>query len=725
MTPETSALISSALHWGVGALLAIAVVFFFIQFLRPGWRVGRELRDARQRLEQLKATGPVLDLDRVRDDAMVSDALRHCWDEYRDTLHGQKQANVIGVMEVSRWRATSMANAFFTDQGLIEAPLRTEFYKHLPGILTGLGIIGTFSGLIVGLQGFKVSDDASVVRGSLETLIVSVGGAFMVSGIAIALAMAVTTIEKSLINGRYTELERLCSLIDSLFDTGAGEEYLQRLVEASETSATQAMQMKESLVTDLKQVLSELTQQQIATMTSTSQALGQSITNSLTEGLADPLTRISHAVQQVGNSQGEAVNKLLTDVLGNFTEQMHSMFGSQMRGMSEMLVQTANTIQTASQRFDQLAGQIQQAGTGAADAMAQRMDDALQQMQARQTEANDQMRLFIDQLKDSVAQGQSESAELTMGMMRELSDSTSALVQGLRDQAHAAQQTHSQQQSATSERLNSFLDQMQASVARSQSETADATQRLLGQLGDSASGMVQTLQAQAQKAQEEHTNRQSELTAKSGELLEEQSAQIARLADAVQQASVSMQNAVERLQTRAQASIDSMGQGAEKLYGASSRLGDNLDRMKTNSDGLNDMADKLTGSATTLVTVLAATQQVLGDQRVVRDALASLVGDLRETIELAKREASMSSGLVDSLQAASQRLTEAQRTTETYLQGVTDVLGEAHGAFAQQMMATMREGNKAFHEELAHATGLLKGAILDLGDVLENLPSAA
>lgn len=725
MTPETSALISSALHWGVGALLGIAVVFFFVQFLLPGWRVGRELRDARLRLEQLKATGPVLDLDRVRDDAMVSEALRHCWDEYRDTLHGQKQANAMGVMEVSRWRATSMANPFFTDQGLIEAPLRTEFYKHLPGILTGLGIIGTFSGLIVGLQGFKVSDDASVVRGSLETLIVSVGGAFMVSGIAIALAMAVTTIEKSLINGRYTELERLCSLIDSLFDTGAGEEYLQRLVEASETSATQAMQMKESLVTDLKQVLSELTQQQIATMTSTSQALGHSITTSLTEGLADPLTRISHAVQQVGNSQGEAVNKLLTDVLGNFTEQMHSMFGSQMRGMSEMLVQTANTIQTASQRFDQLAGQIQQAGTGAADAMALRMEDALQQMQARQTEANDQMRLFIDQLKDSVAKGQSESAELTMGMMRELSDSTSALVLGLRNQAHAAEQTHSQQQAATSERLNSFLDQIQSSAARNQSESAEATQRLLEQLGDSASGMVQALQTQTQKALEDHANRQSEMTAKTSELMEQQSAQIARLTDTVQQASASMQSTVERLQTRAQATIDSMGQGAEKLYGASTRLSDNLDRMKANSDGLNDMADKLTGSATTLGSAMVATQQVLSDQRVVRDALASLVGDLRETIELAKREASMSSGLVDSLQAASHRLTEAQRTTETYLQGVTDVLGEAHGAFAQQMMATMREGNKAFHEELAHATGLLKGAIQDLGDVLDNLPSAA
>lgn len=725
MTTDTSALMSSALHWGVGALLLIAVLFFVIQFLVPGWRVGRKLRTARLRLEKLKAAGPVLDLDRVREEVMQSEALRHCWDEYRDTLHGQKQANAMGELRVSRWRATSMANMFLTDQALIEAPLRTEFYKHLPGILTGLGIIGTFSGLIVGLQGFKVSDDAQVVRGSLETLIVSVGGAFMVSGIAIALAMVVTTIEKSLVNSRYTELERLCSLIDSLFDTGAGEEYLQRLVEASETSATQAMQMKESLVTDLKQVLSELTQQQIATMTSTSQALGQSITTSLAEGLADPLTRISHAVQQVGTNQGEAVNKLLTDVLGNFTEQIQRMFGSQMRGMSDMLVQTANTIQSASQRFEQLAGQIQQAGTGAADAMAKRMDETLQQMMARQTEANEQMRQFIDQLKDSVARGQSESAELTMGMMRELSDSTSELVQGLRDQAHAAQQSHSQQQAAINERLSGFLEQMQSSVSKSQTDTAEATQRMLLQLGDSAGGMVRALQEQAHKAQTEQAQLQSELTAKSSALMDEQSAQIARLADAVQQASISMQNTVEKLQTRAQASIDSMGQGAEKLHGASTRLVDNLDRMKSTSDGLNDMAEKLTGSALTLGSALNTAQQVLGEQRAVRDALASMVTDLRQTIELAKREASMSSGLVDSLQAASQRLTEAQRSTETYLQGVSDVLGEAHGAFAQQVMATLREGNKAFHEELAQATGLLKGAIQDLGDVLDNLPSPA
>lgn len=725
MPSELTALATPALHWSVGILLAVAVLSFIWQFMRPGVNIGRQLKQANQRLIALRTAGPVLDLDRLRSEVMVSDALRHAWDEYRDTLHGQKQANAAGMLEVSRWRATSMANGFFTDQALIEVPLRTEFYKHLPGILTGLGIIGTFSGLIIGLQGFKVTDDAQVVRRSLETLIVSVGGAFVVSGTAIALAILVTAIEKFTVNRRYADLEAFCGLIDSLFDTGAGEEYLQRLVEASETSATQTMQMKESLVTDLKQVLTELTQQQIATMTATSTNLGQVISTSLTEGLAEPLTRISDAVQAVGSSQGEAVNKLLTDVLGGFTAQMDSMFGSQMRGMNEMLVQTAKTIQSASLRFEQLAGQMEQAGAGAADAMAKRMDEALQQMQARQSESNDQMRLFIDQLKNNVANGQSESAELTMGMMKELSESTGALVKSLQDQSHSAQQAQSAQQSERDEDMRALMEQMKDSMAKSQGESADATARLVSQLGDSAGHLVKSLHDQANNAQHEHAGRQAELATQTAELLSRQSEQVGRLCEVVQQASSAMRDAIERLQTTTNTNVERMGLGAERLLGASTSLSDNLGSMKQASDGLGSMADKLNASAGTLSSALVATQQSLGEQKSVRDALSAMVTDLRSTVENAKREASMTTELVNSLQVASQRLTEAQRTADTYLAGVTEVMGEAHGAFAKQMEVTLREGNRVFHEELAQATGLLKGAIQDLGDVLDNLPAAA
>jgi len=727
MTPALTTLLTSILHWVVGGLLAIAVLFFVLKFLLPGFRVGGELRRSRANLSAMKSGGPVLDLDRVRSEAIASAALHRCWDEFRDTLHGQKQPNRQGALEVTRWRATAAANAFFTDQALIDSPLRTEFYKHLPGILTGIGIIGTFSGLILGLQAFGQVDlgDAERARLGLQALLGTVGGAFVVSGAAIALAMALTTIEKMVINGLYTELESLCGVIDSLFDAGAGEDYLQRLAEAAETSATQATQMKESLVTDLKQVLTELTQLQIAAMSRNSTQLGQGITNSLQDGLKEPLAAISKAVEAVGASQGDAVNKLLTDVLSSFTAQMESMFGGQMRGMSDMLTQTASTIQQASQRFEQLIGQVQQAGSGATEAMAKAMTEAIVRMQVGQTEANDQMRAFVEQMKKSVAKGQSESAELTMSMMKELSESTSALVKGLQDQARNAQQDQSKAQLEAAEQMRAVVQQLKDTALQGQSASAAATAKLLKDLGESSATIAARLQAQADAAQQTQAERQTALGAQAAKLLQQQTEQISRLADAVQRAESSMRDTVERIKAATDSHLDRLGIGAERMKVASDSLSNNLGLMKASSDGLNGTAERLNTAAGVLTSALGATQQTLSDQKAVRDALAEMVAGLRTIIETAKREATLNAGLVDQLQKASQLLIQAQTATVTNLEEATQAIGDAHGAFAKQVEATLRDGNRVFHEELAQATGLLKGAIQDLGDVLDNLPTPA
>lgn len=655
--------LGTVVHWGVGGLLAVAAVFFVVQFVRPALQVREQLAAAIRSLTALKAAGPVLDTDLIGQQVMVSDALQHCWGEFRHTLHPQKQPNAMGVMEVVRLRQTAMASTFFTEQALVEAPLRTEFYKHLPGILTGLGIIGTFTGLILGLGGFDVSDDAGKVRQGLKSLLDSVGSAFVVSGLAILLAMLVTTVEKLMLNGRMTQLEQLCGLLDSCFDAGAGEEYLQRLVEASETSATQALQMKESLVTDLKQVLSELTQQQIATMNANSQQLGAAITSSISEGLKEPLARISDAVQNVSGNQGEAVNKLLTDVLTGFMTQMEGMFGQQMRDVNQMLARTATTIEQASLRFDALAGQIQQAGTGAVEGMARRMEENMLAMQARQAEANDQMQAFIEQLKQNVAKGQADSAELTLGMMRELSESTNGLLKAIQDQAHAAGEAQAQRQ---------------AEIARETSE-------LLVTQGRATEDMAASCQAAAQ----------------------------------------AMQQAIQTLKTSTDDNVARMGAGAEKLYLSSTTLGDKLQEMRAASGEVTNALSGLNTASAGLSQALLATRQALAEQKDVRDALAAMVQDLRATVELAKRESSMTGQLVQQLQQASQTLSVATKQADEYLDSVSEVMGQAHNDFAKHMETTLREGNRAFHQELAQATGYLKNAISDLADVVDNLPQGA
>ena len=144
-------------------------------------------------------------------------------------------------------------------------PAPDEFFRHLPGIFTGIGIIGTFAGLIAGLSAFTVSGEPSSVNRSISALIDDVRTAFFVSLVAITLAMLVTTVEKFAINGLLARVSELCANLDGLFDAGAGEEpratrYLLR------GKRDETTQLKDAIVADLTEVLERISSTQIAAM---------------------------------------------------------------------------------------------------------------------------------------------------------------------------------------------------------------------------------------------------------------------------------------------------------------------------------------------------------------------------------------------------------------------------------------------------------------------------
>lgn len=660
MTPEIIQTIVTSSHWVIGSLLGLAFLAFLIFFFAPSWRTGGSLRQAAAALKALKQTGTVTDLDAVAEKAMSSPALEHCWAEYRDTLHPQKGVNANGELTIARWRATATANTFFTDTVLVDTPLRTEFFKHLPGILTGLGIIGTFSGLIFGLMGFQVSDDATAVRTSLQGLLNAVGGAFMVSALAIALAMVCTLVEKVVISRRYAEAERLCSDIDGLFDSGAGEEYLARLVEASETSATQAQHIKDALVTDLKGILTELTERQMSTLTASNLQLGQQISSAVTDTLKGPLEGISEAVKSVAGQQGDAVNKLLTDVLASFAGRMESMFGGQLGGMNELLKQTADTMKGTAQQFEALAAKIEQAGSGATEKMAGRMEALMQTFSERQGENNAQMAAFVEQMRKMVADGTSQNAELMQGTFTELSQITGKLMKQLEQQ------------------------------------TADATT---------------SLQRNAQAVSDQMTG-----------AVTQQQEQLGALAEVVKEAAGTMQDAVTRMRTGVDENVTRMGAAAERLDGAAGKLTGSLLAMSEAADAVDAGIDQLTEATKSMTLAVSTQNQALTQHKEVRDAVGTMVTELRRVVETASRDASVTDKLVRQIESAADRLVNAEREAEKYLEGVTETLAEAHQAFASAVTTTLQRGNADFHKELGSAIDMLRTAIQDLADMFDSLP---
>lgn len=80
----------------------------------------------------------------------INKTLAHLWKEYKDTLHRQQEYEANGNPRPVVLRSTVPASMIFTNDVIVDTPLKTEFFKHLPGIYTGVGIIGTFWGLIRG-----------------------------------------------------------------------------------------------------------------------------------------------------------------------------------------------------------------------------------------------------------------------------------------------------------------------------------------------------------------------------------------------------------------------------------------------------------------------------------------------------------------------------------------------------------------------------------------------
>jgi len=646
----------------VEVLLVLIGLSFVIKFWFPAWRLGRELSRAIKALRGIdkRLDGNIVELEEIKSGAMSAPDLSRLWREYAKTLHPQHEVADNGLSHIVRWRATALADSFFSEQAIVDTRLKTEYYKHVPGILTGLGIIGTFMGLIIGLGRFKVPKDLTLVQEQLGQLLASVGSAFYVSAAAIALAMLFTWIEKSLVAARYRQVEQLRECVDHMFKSGAGEEYLARVAVAAENSATQAAQLKDALVTDLKQILTEQMDRQIQAQAQHTDQMSVNVGKAISESLGVPMEAITKAVQRVSSDQGEAVNNLLTDVLASFSEQMKEMFGGQMQGISELLREASASMQAAAVQFGQLAENMGEAGTSTVNAMGEKLVEALAGMDARQQAMNKQMAAFVEQIRASVGESQTESARKLQEVLTKVGDQVAGVVAELRRQAEESAESQGKRQ----ERFES------------------ATGAAIGSL----SGKMEQLLAQS---------------VKTNESLQET---VARLADATNTAIADMNSGAATLSAAAR-DFANAGKGVS-------------DTMKASTAAV----EAIQGASGQLKLATDGARSLFADYGKTRDTFAAMVTDLKQTVENAKQEASMTSGIIDQIKAATAQLGEAQKEAEEYLHGVTDVLVKTHESFANNVEMTLRAGNTAFQKELDTAVRLLSGAIKELGDMVEDIP---
>jgi hypothetical protein len=637
----------------LGCLFAVFLLLFVWRGLVLRYRLGSLTTQIWRRVHQKQEVDSLFKKDRI---------FRHQWREFRKTLHEQKEFSPdTGELKTVALRPTVPAEFFFNGQALVDNRLYTEFFKHLPGIFTGIGIIGTFSGLILGLQAFQVSEAPSVVRQSLNSLLHGVWEAFLVSAIAITLAMVVTLLEKLLLASLYRGVEKLNQAIDSQLQAGAGEEYLSRLVQASEESAAQTKILKDALVSDLKQVLTELTERQIAAMQTGYVKVGEALGNKIAETMEPALAAMKESHRQLGQDQSSTVATLLTDVMAGFSQQLRDVFGDQVSGINRLQQQTISALQSAVAQLEHMAADIRDSGAQTNAAMSERLASALDAMETRQATQNSHMAEFLAQMRDLNRASQEESGAKLQATLADIGAKVSDIIRGLQEQAaHAA-------------RVN---EEREIGVARRADEAAART-----------------------------------------------NSQVEEILKAMASASGQMASSVAALREVTTSAIDKMNTGAESLFVAASDFAKAGQGVSGAMDKASIVSAALTQAAGSVSASTRSLDTTLQDYRTARDSVTTMVAELRSIVEHAKKEASITADVLERIDGAASRLTGAQQQADKYLEGVSEVLINGHETFRTELKKTISQSTALFYEQLSDATKALSTGIEEFEVVLTELSS--
>ncbi len=228
---EADAAVSGPMKWSMhsiiimGVLLLLAMSFVAL-YIIPALGVMGRIKKASRGLVLREADA----IEQV-DKAFATDpGLSGLWQEYMGQVRPAAAANAL-MSESSHISAREL----FHPSTVAHTRLRLDFFRNLPGVFTGIGIIGTFSGLITGLRAFQISQDPAVVQRSLESLLTGVWGAFLISALAIAMAIVVTVVEKMVASALSHHLDIFAAGLDAVFPPrpeAESESWMPRLVDA-------------------------------------------------------------------------------------------------------------------------------------------------------------------------------------------------------------------------------------------------------------------------------------------------------------------------------------------------------------------------------------------------------------------------------------------------------------------------------------------------------------
>jgi hypothetical protein len=509
----------------LGSMLCVIGFFLLLYILNyqiPAIRLQHRIKKINKSLKNFEAKPVGSVQPESLDSIFSSKPFEHPWREFKNSLHEMENED----LSSKTIRSTLTADFYFSKELVVDGFINAEFFKHLPGILTGIGIIGTFTGLIWGLHQFNTMNAVE----TLSLLLGEVSSAFVGSGIAIFIAIAITFFEKNTINNCYKLIEETSNTLDKLYKAGVGEDYLARLVKATETATRNSVNLKDVLVENLEIMMEKQ-----------SKVIGMSIAESLT----GPIDKLMLIVDKASGDQSEVIKNLVDSLMNTFIAKIDSAFGTQIDAVNQAIFRSTTIMESVENAMRSLIEDISLAGQNAVKSMSEQMLETVIQANINQDEKNQLLRNVIEGIyqlnQDHHSKSQALIEEVMQRVLSSLGESLARVAQ-TQEQQNLLDENRNQLiissakefqlglqnilQNSMSEhyelnlKLKDFVQEVNQISSNHQLESNERMQQVVDKVLSSVDQNIQKISLEQEKQSQDNLDRNTQLISNSKEFYE-------------------------------------------------------------------------------------------------------------------------------------------------------------------------------------------------------------
>lgn len=300
------------------AIIGILFLFSIISFIRLNSLTGAMVRAAGEMERQFEPDRKNLWPDyRKKPEPFSNTTLNRRFAMYQKhvSVHTDKKGNVTDACPVET----------YINEALVNQVGRTWFNTNISGAMTGLGILGTFLGLSLGLSSFS-GNDIFTISENIAPLLDGMKVAFHTSVYGIFFSLIFSFVYRSLMSDAYDKLDRFLD---------AFHEYAQPKVHTRQEALGSMLLYQANMAGSLRKIQELLQGNAQAQLEGVEQIVRQFMT-CMSETMGTELGKLGRSLEQSCEAQGNCGEELR-----QLTERMQKMLES-CNTLNEVLVHTVD-----------------------------------------------------------------------------------------------------------------------------------------------------------------------------------------------------------------------------------------------------------------------------------------------------------------------------------------------------------------------------------------------